>query len=128
MESTYSEICSVSLHFDDAIGLYGGHMFRLVALPVSCVALCKLPSVVCQLVLADMRWLSLCCFSKAHIIPDVAFTGNSCEKYIRLLDDLLLMMSSASSLCVSIISDVFFGMRFCLLKLGGNHAYRLPCR
>ena len=59
-------------------------MFRLVAFPDSCVALCKLPSVACLLVLADMRWLSLCCFSKAHIIPDVAFTGNSCEKYIQL--------------------------------------------
>ena len=40
-------------------------MFRLVALSISCVVLIKLPSVVCLLVLVDMRWLSLCSFCNA---------------------------------------------------------------
>ena len=65
MESTYSEICSVSVLFKDTIGLYGGLMFRLLALSISCVVSIKLPSVVCLLVLDDMRWLSLCSFGKA---------------------------------------------------------------
>ena len=40
-------------------------MFRLLALSISCVVLIKLPSVMCLLVLVDMRWLSLCSFGKA---------------------------------------------------------------
>ena len=39
--------------------------------------LIKLPSVMCLLVLVDMRWLSLCSFGKAQNVPGVAFTGNS---------------------------------------------------
>ena len=45
MESTYPEICSVSVHFEDAIGLYGGLMFRLLAMSISCEVLINLPSV-----------------------------------------------------------------------------------
>ena len=37
-------------------------MFRLLAFSVSCVVLIKLTSVVCLLVLVDMKWLSLCSF------------------------------------------------------------------
>ena len=47
MESTYPEICSVSVPFKDTIGLYGGLMCRLVASSVSCIELIKLSSVVC---------------------------------------------------------------------------------
>ena len=65
MESTYPEISSVSFLFEDIIGLYGGHMFRLLALSISCVVLIKLPSVMYLLVLVDMRWLRLCSFGKA---------------------------------------------------------------
>ena len=103
-------------------------MFWLLALPISCVALIKLPSVVCLLYLVDMRWLSLGRFGMANDVPGVTFTGNSCERCILLLDDMLLMMSLASSLFVSIISDVSVGMCCCLLKLVGNIVYRLPCR
>ena len=55
MESTYHEICSVSVLFEDTIGLYGGLMLMLLALSISCAVLIKLPSVVCLLVLVDMR-------------------------------------------------------------------------
>ena len=65
MESTYPEICSVSVVYDRTIGLYGGFMFRLLDLSISCVVLNKLPSVMCLLVLVDMRWLSLSSFGKA---------------------------------------------------------------
>ena len=66
MESTYPEICSVSVLFEDTIGLYGDLMFRLLALSISCVVLIKLPSVMCLLVLVDMGWLSFfCSFGKA---------------------------------------------------------------
>ena len=65
MESTYPEICSLSVLFDAIICLYGGHMSKLVALSISCVVLIKLPSVVCLFVLVDMRWLSLCSFGMA---------------------------------------------------------------
>ena len=51
MESTYPEICYVSVLFKDAIGLYGGLMFRLLALSISYVVLIKLQSVMCLLVL-----------------------------------------------------------------------------
>ena len=108
MESTYTEICSVSVLFEDAVGLYGGLMFRLLALSITCVVLIKLPSVMYLLALVDMRWLSLCSFGKASNFHGVAFTGNSCEMCNLLLDDVLPMMSLASSLCVSIISDVVF--------------------
>ena len=47
--STYPEIFSVSVPFDDTIGLFEGLMFSLVALSISCVVLIKLPSVVCVL-------------------------------------------------------------------------------
>ena len=108
MESTYPEVCSVSVPFEDTIGLYGGLMLSLVALSISCVVSINLPSVVCLLVLVDMRWLSLCCFGKAWNVPGVAFTRNICEICNLLLDDMLPMMSLASSLCVSTISDVIF--------------------
>ena len=65
MESIYQEICYVSDLFEDIIGRDGGHMFRLLALSISCVVLIKLPSVMYLLVLMDMRWLRLCCFGKA---------------------------------------------------------------
>ena len=65
MESTNPEICYVGAPFRDTIGMYGGLMLRLVALSISCVVLIKLPSVVCLLVLVDMRWLGLCRFGKA---------------------------------------------------------------
>ena len=55
MESTYPEICSVSVLFDDTIGQYGGLMFRLLTLSISCAVLIKLPSVMCLLALVDMR-------------------------------------------------------------------------
>ena len=58
MESTYPEICSVSVLFYDTIGLYGGLMLRLLALSISCAVLFKLPSVMCLLALVDIRWLS----------------------------------------------------------------------
>ena len=61
-----------------------------------------------------MRWLRLCSFGKAQNVPGVAFTGNSCEICNLLLDDMLPMMSLASSLCVSTISDVVF--RYVLLS------------
>ena len=64
MESTYPEICSVNVLFEDTIGLYGGLMSRLLALSISCVVLIKLPSAMCLLVLVDMRWLSLSSFGK----------------------------------------------------------------
>ena len=127
MESTYPIICSVSVLFEDTIGLYGGLMLRLLALSISCVVLIKLPSVVCLFVLVDMRWLCLCCFGKAKNVPGVAFTRHSCEICSLLLDDMLPMMSLASSSCVSIISYVALGMCCCLLKLGCNHVGSLPC-
>ena len=65
MESTYPEICSVNTPFEDTIGLYGGLMFKLVTLSISCVVLIKLSSLVCVLVLVDMRWLSVYCFGKS---------------------------------------------------------------
>ena len=65
MESVYPEICSVSVPFGDNIGLYGGLMSRLLALSICCIMLIKFSSVVCLLVLVDMRWLSLCSFGKA---------------------------------------------------------------
>ena len=65
MESTYQEICSVSVLFEDTIGLYRGLMIRLLALSISCVVLIKLPSAMYLLALVDMRWLSLCSFGKA---------------------------------------------------------------
>ena len=34
MESTFPEICSVSVQFEDTISLYGGFMFRLVVLSI----------------------------------------------------------------------------------------------
>ena len=108
MESTYPELCSVSVIFVDTIGLYGRLMPRLFALSITCVVLIKLLSVMCLFVLVDMRWLSFCSFGKAQNVPGVAFTGNSCEICSLLLDDMLPMMSLASSLCVSIISDVVF--------------------
>ena len=46
IESTYPEICSVSVLFKDTIGLYGGLMFRLVALSISCVVLTVVLTVV----------------------------------------------------------------------------------
>ena len=55
IESTYPEICYVSVLFEDTIGLYGGLMLRLLALSISCAVLIKLPSVMCLLVLVDMR-------------------------------------------------------------------------
>ena len=55
MESTYPEICSVSVRFEDTIGLYGGLIFRLLILSISCAVLIKLPSVMCLLGLVDMR-------------------------------------------------------------------------
>ena len=42
IESTYPEICSVTVPFKDTIGLYRGLMFMLVALSISCVVLIKL--------------------------------------------------------------------------------------
>ena len=60
MESTYPEICSLCVPFEDTIGLYGGLMFRLVAMSISCVVLIKLTSVVCIFAFVDMRCLSLC--------------------------------------------------------------------
>ena len=83
-----------------------GLMFRLLALSINCVVLIKLPSVMYLLVLADVRWLSLCSFGKALNVPGVAFTRNSCELCNLLLDDMWPMMILASSLCVSTISDV----------------------
>ena len=65
METIYPKTFSVSVVFDDTISLYGGLMLRLVASSTSCVVLIKLSSVVCLLVLVDMRWLSLCSFGKA---------------------------------------------------------------
>ena len=65
MESTYPEICYVSVFLEDTIGWYGGLMIRLLALSISCVVLIKLPSVMRLLALVDMRWLSLCSFGKA---------------------------------------------------------------
>ena len=65
MESTYPEICFASVLFEDTIGLYGGLMFRLLALSISCVVVIKLPSVVCLFALVDMGWLRLCSFGKA---------------------------------------------------------------
>ena len=65
MESTYPEISSVSVFFEHNIGLYGGHMFRLLDLSISCFVLTNLPSDMCLLALMDMRWLSLCSFGKA---------------------------------------------------------------
>ena len=41
MESTYPEICSVSVLFEDTIGLYGGLILRLLALSISCAVLIK---------------------------------------------------------------------------------------
>ena len=41
MESTYPEICSVIVLFEDTIGLYGGLIFRLLALSISCAVLIK---------------------------------------------------------------------------------------
>ena len=58
MESTHPEICSVCTPFEDTIGLYGGHMLRLVGLSISFVVLTRLPSVVCLLALVYLRWLS----------------------------------------------------------------------
>ena len=55
MESTYPEICYVSVLFEDTIGLHGGIIFKLLALSISCAVLIKLPSVICLLVLVDMR-------------------------------------------------------------------------
>ena len=55
MESTYPEICFVSVLFEDTIGHYGGLIFRLLALSISCAVLIKLPFVMCLLVLMDMR-------------------------------------------------------------------------
>ena len=52
-------------HFRGTIDLYRGLMLRLEALYISRVVLINLPSVVCVLVLVDMRWLSLCSFGKA---------------------------------------------------------------
>ena len=65
MESTYPEICSVSVLFEGTIVLHGGLMPMLLALSISCVVLIKLLSVMCLFVLVDMRWLSLCSFGKA---------------------------------------------------------------
>ena len=65
MESTYPEICSLSVLFDAIICLNGGLMSILVGLSISCVVLIKLPSVVCLFVLVDMRWLSLYSFGMA---------------------------------------------------------------
>ena len=65
MELTHPEICSVCILFEDAIGLYGGHMLRLLALSINC--------------------------------------------------DMLPMMSLASSLCVSVISDVVY--RYLLMSV-----------
>ena len=89
-------------------------MFWLVALAISCVVLIMLSSVVCVFVLVDMRWLSLYSFGKAMNVPGVVFTGNSCEICFLLLGDMLMMMSMASSLCISTISDV--GFRYVLLS------------
>ena len=83
-------------------------MSKLVALSISCVVLIKLPSVVCLFVLVDMRWLSLCSFGMAWNVPGVAFTGNSCEICILLLDYMLLMMSFSSSLCVRLLVCAVF--------------------
>ena len=55
MESPHPEICYVSVLFEDTIGLYEGHMFRLLALSISCVVLIKLPPIMCLFVLVDMR-------------------------------------------------------------------------
>ena len=88
MGSTCPEICSASVLFEDNIRLYGGLMLRLLALSISCVVLIKLPSV---------SW-------------------NNCEICILLFGDMLLMVSLASSLCVSVKSDVVFVMCCCLLK------------
>ena len=55
MESTYPEICSVGVLFEDTIVLYGGLIFRLLALSISCAVLIKLSSVMCLLVLVDVR-------------------------------------------------------------------------
>ena len=55
MESTYPEMCYVSFLFEGTIVLYGGLIFRLLALSISCAVLIKLPSVMCLLVLVDMR-------------------------------------------------------------------------
>ena len=65
MESTYPDICSASVHFEDTICLYGFLMFSFVAMSISCDVLIKLSSVVCVLALEDKRWLSLCSFGKA---------------------------------------------------------------
>ena len=65
MESTYPEICSVSVHYDETIGLFGGLMFSLLYLSISCVVLTMLLPVMCLFVLVDMRWLSLSSFGKA---------------------------------------------------------------
>ena len=55
MESTYKKICYVGVLFEDTIRLYGGHMFRLLALSIICAMLIKLPSVMCLFALVDMR-------------------------------------------------------------------------
>ena len=47
MESTYREMCSVSVPSEDTLGLFGGLMCRLLALSISCVMLIKLSSVAC---------------------------------------------------------------------------------
>ena len=71
----------------------------------------------------DMKWLSLYSFSKAQNVPSEAFTGNSFEICNLLLDDMLPIMSLASSLCVSIISDVVFRYVFLSIKIGCNHIH-----
>ena len=92
MKSTYPEISYVNVLFEGSTGLYGALMLRLVALSISCVVLIKLPSIVCVLALVDMRWLSLCSFSRAKNVPGVAFTGISSDICILLFGDMLLMM------------------------------------
>ena len=44
IESKYPEICIVNVLYVDTVGLYGGHMCRLVALSISCVVVlsCRL--------------------------------------------------------------------------------------
>ena len=54
----YPEICSVSVLFEDTIGLYGGVTARLVVLSIIFVVI--LSSVECVFVLVDMRLLFLC--------------------------------------------------------------------